>query len=131
MPQRKKGRQAVDSSFKDFVLEQLAAACPVTCKGMFGGFGLYAGEHFFAIIDKGRFYLRTDEAGRKRFEGSGMEAFQPSPKMKLKTYYEVPASVLEDREELARWAERAVNCAKRSKKPQMNTDQPGFRYGNR
>ncbi len=107
--------KTAESSFKDYVLEQLTAACPVTCKGMFGGFGLYVGEHFFAIIDKGRFYLRTDEATRKEFEALGMEAFQPSPTMKLKTYYEVSASVLEDREELARWVARAVDSARTAK----------------
>jgi DNA transformation protein and related proteins len=36
-----------------------------------------------------------------------MKPFRPNPKQTLKTYYEVPADILEDRELLARWADAA------------------------
>ncbi len=41
-------------SFKEFVLDQLAAIESVTCRAMFGGFGLYRQGVFFGILHKAR-----------------------------------------------------------------------------
>jgi DNA transformation protein len=37
-----------------------------------------------------------------------MEPFSPSAKQTLKNYYEVPAEILEDEEQLAEWARKAA-----------------------
>ena len=42
-----------DDSFKDFVMDQLAALPELRAKRMFGGYGLYGGEHFFGILMEG------------------------------------------------------------------------------
>lgn len=97
-----------DDSFRDFVLEELQGIGGVRAKAMFGGFGLYRGEAFFGIIHGGALYLRTDSASRIEYERRGMRPFTPSPKQRLKAYYEVPADVLEDAETLADWACRAL-----------------------
>jgi DNA transformation protein len=74
---------------------------------MFGGHGLYLGGAFFGILYKGHFYLRTSPRTRKEFVDRGMKPFRPNARQTLKSYYEVPADVVEDREQLRRWAERA------------------------
>ena len=38
-----------------------------------------------------------------------MKPFRPSKKQTLKNYYEVPAFVLEDHEDLTDWATKAIN----------------------
>ena len=37
-----------------------------------------------------------------------MQPFRPSDKQTLKNYYEVPPDILEDGDELVRWAEQAA-----------------------
>jgi len=46
--------------FKDFVLDQLSDLHGVTCRAMFGGYGLYCGRVFFGIVHKGRLYFKTN-----------------------------------------------------------------------
>jgi DNA transformation protein len=94
--------------FKDFVLDQLAEVRDVSARAMFGGYGLYKGPLFFGIIHKGRLYFKTDETSRPAYVERGMKPFRPNAKQTLKTYYEVPAEILEDREQLTVWTERAT-----------------------
>jgi len=95
-------------SFKDFVLDQLAPVGGLRCRSMFGGYGLYRGDVFFGIIADSRLYFKTDARTRRRYVEAGVGPFRPNPKTTLKTYYEVPVDVLEDGDELARWAKEAV-----------------------
>jgi DNA transformation protein len=98
-----------NDSFKDFVLDQLTDLRGVTCRAMFGGYGLYRREVFFGIIHKGRLYFKTDEATRKDYNERGMKPFRPNAKQTLKSYYEVPVDIIEDQEQLTAWAERAAH----------------------
>ena len=100
---------ARDESFKDYVLDQLRELPGVTARGMFGGFGLYAGTIFFGIVSGGRVYFKTTEATRAAYEERGMQPFRPTETQTLKRYYEVPAEVVEDAELLVEWAERALD----------------------
>ena len=98
-------------TFRDYVLEQLREAGEVECRAMFGGHGLYQGGRIFGLLYKGRFYLKTSPMSRKAFVEAGMKPFKPDARQTLKSYYEVPADVLEAPDELARWVERARNAA--------------------
>lgn len=94
-------------TFRDYILEQLREAGEVECRAMFGGHGLYQGGRFFGILHRGRFYLKTSPLTRKAFEKAGMKPFRPNARQTLRTYYEVPAEVVESPSELARWVARA------------------------
>lgn len=98
-----------NDSFKDFVMEQLGGLADLRCKGMFGGFGLYDGSKFFGIISKGVLYFKTDESSRNAYIEQGMKPFKYSEKQTLKNYYEVPPDVLEDRENILKFAEISVS----------------------
>ena len=95
-------------SFKDFVLDQLAEMSSVTCRAMFGGFGLYHYDVFFGILHKGRLYFKTSDESRPAYKKFGMKPFRPSDQQTLKNYYEVPTDILEDDEELIVWAREAA-----------------------
>lgn len=97
-----------DTSFLDYVLEQLAEAKGIKTRSMFGGTGLYMGEAFFGIVHKGALYFRTDEASRPAYVKAGSKPFNPKGKQELHRYYEVPADILEDAETLQKWARTAV-----------------------
>jgi DNA transformation protein len=100
-------------SFVEYVLDQLHRLGPLDARAMFGAHGLYHAGVFFAIIASGRLFLKTDERTRPDFESRGMRPFKASRRLTLKNYYEVPVDILEDDEELAAWARRAVECAAR------------------
>ena len=95
-------------SFKDFVLDQLGGLRGVTCRAMFGGYGLYRGEAFFGILHRSRLYFKTDVRSRPLYEQRGMKPFRPNRKQTLRTYYEVPVDVMEDAEQLVVWAGQAI-----------------------
>ncbi|MCF8720208.1 TfoX/Sxy family protein [Nitrospina gracilis] len=97
-----------DSSYTDFVLEQLAGLGPVRCRAMFGGHGLYVNDVFFAIIYNNTLYFKTDRGTVSQYVKEGMQPFEPRPGQTLKNYYEVPTKVLENADMLMAWARQAV-----------------------
>jgi DNA transformation protein and related proteins len=107
-----------DESFKEFVLDQLSALPDVRARAMFGAHGLYQGESFFAILDEGRLFFKTDAPSQADYTARGMGPFTYEMKGRVLTmsYHEVPPDVLENREDLAAWAHRAIQIAASSKK---------------
>ena len=94
--------------FKDFVLDQLMDLRGLTCRAMFGGYGLSHKETFFGIIHKGRLYFKVTPKTIGLYKDHGMKPFRPNTKQTLKSFYEVPTDVLEDAEQLTDWAKDAV-----------------------
>ena len=103
---------ARDDSFADFILDQLGGLPDIDCRAMFGGHGIYQDEIFFGIVAKGRLYFKTNAGSAVLYRRRRMKPFRPNAKQTLKNYYEVPVKVLEDRDELAEWATRAIEVAR-------------------
>ena len=99
-----------DDSFKNFVLDQLQELDDVEARRMFGGYGFYQDETFFGILYRGRLYFKIDETTVGEYRKRNMKPFQPNPKQTLKSYYQVPVEVIEDADQLCRWAETAIRC---------------------
>lgn len=93
--------------FKDFVLDQLADLRGLTCRAMFGGYGLRYREAFFGIIHKDQLYFKVTPETAPAYRAMGTKPFRVTSTMTLTTYYEVPADILEDAALLAEWAETA------------------------
>ena len=102
-----------DDSLKEFVLDQLSALPELRAKAMFGAHGIYSGEHFFAILDQGRLFFKTDAGSQADYLARGMGPFTYEMKGKVMTmaYHEVPPDVLEQPQELTIWARRAIQIA--------------------
>ncbi len=96
------------NSFKNFVQDQLRDLRGITCRAMFGGYGLYRGTAFFGIIHRGRLYFKVTPETVRRYKDHGMKPFRPNSKQTLKSFYEVPVEVLEDAEQLTGWAEQSA-----------------------
>jgi DNA transformation protein len=109
---------AVSDSYLAFVLEQLAGVRALVTKRMFGGVGIYSGDVFFAVIDNDTIFFKVDDELVARYREAGMPPFAPVPgKPPMLSYYQVPTDVLEDADEMAKWARESILRAqtKRSK----------------
>jgi DNA transformation protein len=111
------GRMGVSDEYLTYVLEQLEDVGSVEARRMFGGAGIYYRGVMFALVADDVLYLKADDSNRDDFERAGMGAFCPFPdKATVMSYYEAPADVLESKERLGRWAEKALRVAERQKK---------------
>lgn len=97
-----------DESFLEFIREQLSGIDGLMIRPMFGAHGLYARDTFFGIVCKGQLFLKTNDKTAIAYRRRGMEPFKPSARQTIRTYYEVPADVIEDRGSFVKWAERAI-----------------------
>jgi DNA transformation protein len=100
---------AKSDGFKDFVLDQLTELRGLTCRAMFGGYGLSYKGTFFGIIHKGRLYFKVSPSTVREYRAQGMKPFKPNAKQTLKSFYEVPADVIEDGSLLTAWAQQAAS----------------------
>ena len=112
----------VSATYRAFVLDQLGrVAKDLRSRGMFGGVGIYAGEFFFALIDDDTLYLKVDDTNRPDFLAAGMGPFQPFGEGgEVMQYYEVPADLLEGGEDLGDWIGKAIDVARRAKRPKRS-----------
>ena len=99
-----------DGSFKDFVLDQLLELDGIEARRMFAGYGLYRDETFFGIVHKGKLYFKINDSSIGEYRRRRMRPFRPNARQTLKSYYQVPVDIVEDAEELARWAGQAIRC---------------------
>ena len=107
---------AISDEFAEFVVDQLSGWSEVSVRKMFGEAGLCCGGVMFGLIADDVAYLKVDDSSRDDFVKAGSSAFQPYPdKAVTMSYYEIPADVLADRDELALWAERSLAVAREKK----------------
>lgn len=105
---------SVSNGYRTYIVEQLAALPALSTRRMFGGIGLYSSEWFFALIDDDVLFFKVDDANRADYVSRGMKAFMPFPDRPSLGYFQVPVDVIEEDEELARWARRSVEVAQRA-----------------
>ena len=107
---------AVSDEFLCFVLDQFSEL-GVTYRKMFGGVGLYHQGKVFGLVADDVVYLKVDDSNRKNYLDAGSPQFKPFPdKDMLMPYYEIPPSVLEDPDELCKWALDSVRIPSSAKK---------------
>ncbi|MHC4168493.1 MAG: TfoX/Sxy family protein [Planctomycetota bacterium] len=105
---------SVTDEYLTYVVDQLECLGPVQTRRMFGGAGLYFEGLFFAVVADDVLYFKVDDSNRSDYEAEGMEAFRPFPdKNMVMGYYQVPIDVLEGKESLKDWAEKALRVAER------------------
>lgn len=115
---------AVSADYLTYVTDQLSAVRRLMARRMFGGVGLYADDLFFALIDDDTLYFKVDDSNRADYVARGCEPFRPfadDPTYSM-SYFQVPPEILEDPDELGRWAKTAIavavaqNARKKAKK---------------
>jgi DNA transformation protein and related proteins len=107
---------ALSEDYLAFVKDQLSGLGMVYMRKMFGGAGVYLDGVIFGLIADDTLYLKVDDMNRPDFEARDMGPFAPfGDDSHSMGYYEVPAEVLEDGDELSLWAGRAVEASLRSR----------------
>lgn len=107
------------SEYLDWLIEQLASLGGIRAKAMFGGFGLYCDELFFAIVADDVLFVKVDDTSRLAFEAEGLQPFTYPMKdgtVSTMSYYPLPDYALETPHELCDWARKGIAAALRAKK---------------
>lgn len=104
------------NEFVTYMIDQLSPLGSVRAKRMFGGYGVYLEDLFFALIADDTLYLKADDGNRGYFDALDLHPFRYQSKGKDLTmsYYPLPDEALEDREEMLIWARRSVEAALRA-----------------
>lgn len=112
---------AHSNEFIKYLLELLEHSGDITADPMFGGYGLFFnsqiyGKIMFALVADDVLYFKTDDKNRAEFEGRGLDAFkyERSGKTLSMSYHEAPGETLDDADEMALWANTAIEAAKRN-----------------
>ena len=104
------------STFVDYVVSDLLADVRgVRARAMFGGHGIYQNDTMFAIIVDDELYYKVGDGNRRDFETHGSKPFTYKSKGRkpvTMSYWNVPGEVLDDREILMEWTEKATSVAR-------------------
>ncbi|WP_338832077.1 TfoX/Sxy family protein [Bradyrhizobium sp. 27S5] len=102
---------------REFLSDLFADFGPVTLRRMFSGYGISADGTNFALALRAGLYFRADEETIPQFEAEGCGPFQYQTRSKTVTvnsYWQLPARLFDDSEELAVWARSALGAAQRA-----------------
>jgi DNA transformation protein and related proteins len=102
---------------RDFLIDLFADFGPVTIRRMFSGYGLSADGVNFALALRAGLYFRADETTIPQFEAEGSKPFQYQTRAKTVTvnsYWQLPARLFDDSEDLSVWARAALAAAQRA-----------------
>jgi DNA transformation protein len=102
---------------REFLIDLFADFGPVTIRRMFSGYGISADGTNFALSLRAGLYFRADEETISRFEAEGSKPFQYQTSTRTVTvnsYWQLPARLFDDSEELAQWARAALAAAQRA-----------------
>jgi DNA transformation protein len=107
---------AAASALLAYLIDQLAPLGDIRGRAMFGGHGLYLNGVIVGIIIDETLYLKADDSNRPAFEREAMAPFVYVSKDRrvAMSYWEAPAAVIEEPEELQRWVSQAAAAARRS-----------------
>jgi len=105
----------VGDPYVDELLERMEPLGALRARRMFGGWGIYCGGVFFALVADGVLYFKVDEHNLAHYERAGMARFTPFEGRGGSSlgYYEVPLEVLERPAPLVEWARKALDAARR------------------
>ena len=92
----------------------------IRSKAMFGGWGFYCDDLFFALIADDTLYLKADTESAEHFRSAGGEPFRYTRKdgrTETMNYWTVPEEAMETPNGMRPWAQRALAAAVRARKP--------------
>ena len=102
---------------RDFLIDLFADFGPVTIRRMFSGYGISADGINFALALRAGLYFRADETTIPQFEAEGSQPFSYQTRTKnvtVNSYWQLPARLFDDSEELSVWARAALAAAQRA-----------------
>jgi len=104
----------------DHALELFAPLGAIRVRRMFGGYGFYCDDLFFALVAWDILFLKADAEAQAPFEAAGSQVFQytqPDGRVFTMGYWSAPDEALDSPQAMLPWARRALECALRHRKP--------------
>lgn len=113
------------SDFVEFLHEQFEPFGAVTAKRMFGGHGIYHDGIMIGLVADDVLYLKVDAATEALFaaEGSKQFMYDKAGKLVKMSFFEAPPQIMDDPDEMARWARLAYDAACRSRTSKSRTSR--------
>lgn len=109
-----------DDSFKVYVESELLRDVEgISIRRMFDGYGVYVRGICIGLINKGTLYFKVDDGNKEEYEAQGSKPFiyqGHTGKTVALSFWEVPASVMDNPSEIVEWVRKAYDAAVRSKK---------------
>src|ERR1700724_4305844 len=102
---------------REFLIDLFSDFGPVTIRPMFSGFGISVDGVNFAMALRAGLYFRADDVTIAQFEAEGSNPFQYQTRAKavvVNSYWQLPARLFDDTEELSGWARAALGAAQRA-----------------
>jgi DNA transformation protein len=102
---------------REFLTDLFSDFGPVTIRPMFSGFGISVDRINFALALRAGLYFRADDQTIPQFEAEGSKPFQYQTRAKtvvVNSYWQLPARLFDDTEELSQWARAALGAAQRA-----------------
>ena len=102
---------------REFLIDLFTDFGPVTIRRMFSGYGISAEGTNFALALRAGLYFRADATTIPKFEAEGSKPFQYQNRARTVTvnsYWQLPARLFDDPDELSDWAKSALAAAQRA-----------------
>src|ERR1700741_2345820 len=102
---------------REFLIDLFADFGPVTIRRMFSGYGISADGTNFALALRAGLYFRADEVTIAQYEAEGSKPFSYQTRARTVTvnsYWQLPARLFDDTEELSAWAKGSLASAQRA-----------------
>ena len=115
----------LDNPCHTYVEDLFANLGRIRIRKMFGGAGVYSGDDMFALIDKDRVYVKSDDLLKADLESEGGEAFEWTNPNTGKTiqmsYVSLPLNALDARDEASAWGRKAIDVAIQARRAKVKS----------
>lgn len=101
----------LQDEFYEYIFHDVLGSFPnITSRKMFGGYGFYQDGIFFALIANNQLYFKVNESNKADYIAYNSQPFTYHKNRKeiIMSYWVVPESILENKEQLAKWIEKSV-----------------------
>jgi len=106
----------ISNDFLEYVLDQLSDWGGVSVRKMFGGVGLFRDGRMFGLIADDVVYFKVDDTNKGKYLAAGSSSFKPFPdKPTILSYFEIPPDILENPDDLIKWADESLSIQKKEK----------------
>ena len=103
-------------SFQGYLRDQLAPLGPLSMRRMFGKTGVFCEGVMLGMVTEDALYLRVDDGNRREFAEASVAPplnYEKGGRLIDLSFWLTPDRVLDDPEELLRWARKALGAAHR------------------
>ena len=104
---------AYDKEFVEYAMDHLKMVAPVRSGRMFGCGGIWSDDHFIALVDGKRLYMKVDDVNRADYEAAGSTPFTYGDPPRSVNLWELPPGILNNPDALASWVAKSLDAARR------------------